>query len=75
MSRQVLSALRDNRRARTSKELAFHVIAERGLNVHDKGLVRLIGKRIGACFKHYKHKGALRSRKEPGAFLLWENVR
>jgi len=75
MSRHVLSALRDDGRAMTPTELAFHVMAECGLNVHDKRLVKLIGKRIGACLKHYKHKGALRSRKEPGAFLLWAIVR
>ncbi len=72
MGRIVLRAHRDNGRAMTSKELAFHVMAERGLSVHDKRLVRLIGKRIRACLKHYKHKGALRSRKGPGSFLLWE---
>jgi hypothetical protein len=72
MSRHVLAALRNNGRAMTSQELAFHVMAERGLNIHDKRLVKLIGKRIGACLKHYKHKGTLQARKGPGAYLLWE---
>lgn len=75
IARLVLGALRDNGRAMTSKELAFHVMAERGLNVHDRQLVRLMGKRIGAALKHYKHKGTLTAKKGPGSFLLWEIIR
>jgi hypothetical protein len=59
----------------TSKESSFHVMAERGLDVHDKRLVRLIGKRIGACLKHDKGEGVLRSAKGPGSLLLWEIAR
>jgi|ERR1700722_18181754 len=72
MGRLILNAVRDSGRAMTSKELVFHVMAERGLNVHDKRLVRLLTKRVGACLKHYKHKGTLRSSKGPGSYLLWE---
>jgi len=55
-----------------SKELVFQVMAERDLSVHDKRLVRLLTKRVGASLKHYKHKGVLRATKRPGAYFLWE---
>lgn len=72
MSRIILSALRNAGRAMNSRELTHYVMAERGLNVADKRLVRTIQKRIGACLKHYKHKGTLTASKGPGSFLLWK---
>ncbi|MBK8209655.1 MAG: hypothetical protein IPK78_06425 [Rhodospirillales bacterium] len=72
MSRIILGALRDSGRAMTSKEIAFHVMAERGLNVHDKRLVRIIQQRVGASLKHWRERGILNATKGPGAFLLWE---
>lgn len=75
MSRIVLGALRDSGKALTSKEITFQVMAERGLNVSDKRLVRIISKRVGASLKHYKHRGIVRASNGPGSFLLWEIVR
>ncbi|HEV2160768.1 MAG TPA: hypothetical protein VGR52_00835 [Stellaceae bacterium] len=72
MSRIILGALRDAGRPMTSKELVFQVMAERGLAVHDKRLVLLLTKRVGASLKHYKHKGTLRATKGIGPYLLWE---
>lgn len=72
MGRIVLGAIRDAGRPMTSKELTFHVMAERGLNVHDKRLVRIIQKRVGACLKHYRERNVLQSSKGPGSFLLWK---
>lgn len=72
MSRIILSALRDSGRAMTSKEVTFHVMAARGLNVHDLRLVRLIQKRVGAALKHWRVRGVLQAAKGPGSFLLWE---
>ena len=45
-------------------------MAERGLNASDKRLVRLVGKRVGACLRHQRERGLVRSR--PGAYLVWE---
>jgi|SRR5579883_1095054 len=75
MSRIILGALRNMGRPMTSRELTYHVMAERSLNVSDKRLVRLIQKRIGACLKHYRMRGTLKAAKGPGSFLLWEIVR
>lgn len=74
MARVIFKAMRDAGRPMTSREITFHVMAERSLNVSDKRLVKLLIKRIGACLKHYKHKGTLAAKKGPGSFLLWEIV-
>jgi hypothetical protein len=65
MSRIIFKAMRDAGRPMTSKEITFQVMAERSLNVADKRLVR---KRIGACLKHYKHRGTLKAT-GAGSFL------
>ena len=74
MSRIILGALRDAGRTMTSKEITFHVMAARGLNVHDLRLVRLIQKRVGASLKHWKARGVIEATKGPGSFLLWKVV-
>ena len=74
MSRIILRVLREAGRPMTSKEVTFHVMAERGLNVHDKRLVHLIQKRVGAALKHWRARGVLEATKGPGAFLLWKTV-
>ena len=50
-------------------------MAERGLNTSDNRLVRLVGKRVGACLRHQREKGLVRSRLGPGAYLIWEMAR
>lgn len=51
MSRIILQVLRESGRLMTSKEVTFQVMAERGLNVHDKRPVQLVQKRIGAALE------------------------
>lgn len=72
MSRIILGAIRNASHPMTSREITYHVMAERGLNVHDKRLVHLMQKRVGAALKHWRERGTLTSRKGPGSFLLWE---
>ena len=43
----------------------------RGLNTSDKQLVQLVGKRVGACLRHQRAKGLVRSRPGPGQFMVW----
>ena len=52
MYRTILGAQREAGRPVTSKELTFHVMAERGFNVRDERLVRAIWKRVGASLEH-----------------------
>jgi hypothetical protein len=58
----------------TTKELARHVMAERGLNTADVSLLQLFTRRTGALLRHQKKRGILRSIKDPqyGRFDLWE---
>ena len=75
VSRIVFAALRQANGPLTSHDIAQHVMAERGLNTSDKRLVRLIGKRVGACLRHQRGKGLVRAERGPGQFMLWEVVR
>jgi len=71
ISRIVLEALRQSQKPLTAQEIAQHVMAERGLNTADKRLVRLIGKRVGACLRNNRDRGVARSEKTNGQHLLW----
>ena len=33
------------------------------------------GERVGACLRHQREKGLVRSRPGPGAYLVWEMAR
>ena len=72
VSRIVFESLRQTPGPLTSHDIAQHVMAERGLNTSDKRLVRLVGKRVGACLRHQRERGLVRSRPGPGAYLVWE---
>lgn len=41
-------------------------MAERGLNTADVRLVKTIGKRVGACLRHWRVKGVVVSVPRPG---------
>ena len=71
LSRIVLSALRQSDKPLTTHDLAQHVMAERGLNTADKRLVKVIGKRVGACLRHHRNRGLVRSRRGATSFLVW----
>ena len=71
VSRIVLSALRQSDKPLTTHDLAQHVMAERGLNTADKRLVKVIGKRVGACLRHHRNRGLMRSERGPGTHLCW----
>ena len=48
----------------STKELARHIMAERGLNSADTGLLQLFTRRTGALLRHQKSAGILRSAKD-----------
>jgi hypothetical protein len=74
MTRATLDALRNAAGPMTTKELARHVMAERGLNSADPALLQLFTRRTGALLRWQKRRGILRSVKDPkhGRFDLWE---
>jgi hypothetical protein len=76
MTRATLDALRDTPGPMTTKELAGHVMAERGLNTADAALLQLFTRRTGAFLRWQKKRGILSSVKDPqhGRFDLWETA-
>jgi hypothetical protein len=72
VARIVLGTLRSAKRPCSSQELTMHVMAERGMNTADKRLVKTISKRVGACLRHHRLKGLLRSGDGVGQHLVWE---
>ncbi len=72
LSRIVLSLLRQSSKPLTAHYIAQHVMAERGLNTSDKRLVRLVGKRVGACLRHQRAKGLVRDEQGPKQCLVWK---
>lgn len=55
----------------TTEELVSHVMAKRSLNTSHKRLLRTVTKRVGACLRHYRNKGVLRSEKAAGGRVMW----
>ncbi len=74
VARIILATLRDAKRPCSTQELTMHVMAERGMNTADKRLVKTVTKRVGACLRHHRLKGLLRSSKGLGDHLVWEVV-
>jgi len=50
----------------------MHVMAERGMNTADKGLVKTVTKRVGASLRHHRARGLIRSVGGLGGLLVWE---
>ena len=75
VSRLVFAALRQATGPFTSHDIAQHVMVERGLNTSDTELVRVVGKRVGACLRNQREKGLVRSTPGPRAYLVWEMAR
>jgi hypothetical protein len=75
MARIVLTILKDAREPLASEQLTQRVMAERGMNMDDKRLLRTVRNRVGSCLRHHRAKGVLRSEQGPGQQLTWELVR
>jgi hypothetical protein len=74
LTRATLDALRDAPGPMTTRELARHIMAGRGLNTADVALLQLFTRRTGALLRWQRKRGILRSVKDPqhGRFDLWE---
>ncbi len=72
VTRIVFETLRQANEPMMAQQIAQRVMAERGLNAADKRLVRLIGKRAGACLRHWRNKGLLKSNAGVGRRIVWE---
>ncbi len=74
VTRLLLAALRQSDRPLTTKDLAQHVMAERGLNTADKRLVRTMGKRVGSAMRNLRNRALVTSKQGPGQYLVWKRV-
>jgi len=72
VARVVLGTLREAKRPCSTQELTMHVMAERGMNTADKRLVKTVSKRVGACLRHHRLKGLIKSGKGLGTHITWE---
>jgi hypothetical protein len=75
--RVVLSLLREAPGPLTTKDIARHVMVERGMNTADDALLKVMTRRTGASLRHYRERGSVRCIKDPqhGRFDLWEIAR
>lgn len=71
VARIVLGTLRSSAEPMTTEQIAEHVMAERNLNASDKRLLRTVSKRVGACLRHYRNKGVLRSERAADGPVRW----
>ena len=72
----VLSLLRKSKGPLSTKQIALHVMVERGVDTTDKGNFDLFRKRVGSMLRHHRGKGLLRSIPGgDGQFMLWEIAR
>lgn len=71
--------MREAKGPMTTKEIARHVMAGRGLNSGDPVALQLFARRTRALLYHYQERGMIRSIKanDPGRrrFNLWEIAR
>ncbi|MFM9846624.1 MAG: hypothetical protein ACKVP3_05635 [Hyphomicrobiaceae bacterium] len=75
VSRILLAALRNAKKPLTTAELAQRVMAERGLDANNARLLKTIGKRTGACLRHWRSRGVASAQQGPGQYQLWQIVR
>lgn len=75
VTRIVLATLRNAKKPITTADLAQRVMAERGLDTANVRLLKTISKRTGACLRHWRTKGIVRSIEGPGQYNVWELAR
>ena len=73
----VLDLLREAPGPLTTREVASHIMIERGQNTRDETVLKVMTRRAGALLRHYRDRGMVRSIKDPrrGQFDLWEVAR
>lgn len=71
MSRFVLEALRDAKEPTTAPAIAAQLMAERGMDGHDRKLVQVVVKRVGMMLRHQERQGTVRSHAGPGRVAMW----
>lgn len=71
-ARAVFALLRTAERPCTTREITLHVMASRGLDTTDKGLITLMCRRVSTALRHYRQLKILRSGKTFGEHVKWQ---
>ncbi|SRR6266487_4555631 len=72
VARIVLGTLRKADKLLPLHEITMHVMVGRSLNATDKPLLRVLSKRVGACLRHYRQAGLVKSIDGPSRSILWQ---
>ena len=67
----MLDVLREGVGPMTTHEIAYEMIALRGMDREDKRLVRRITKRVGVALRDQEIKGVTRTEPKVGRFQAW----
>lgn len=72
MARVLMGILRQAAEPLSTRDIALQLMTQRALNVADKGLLRLMSKRVAVSLRDYRDRGVVRSLEGPGMYNLWE---
>ena len=75
MTRLILGILRQVSEPTTTRDVTLHLLSERGLDVEDVKMFRVIRGRVATALRGQRDKGIVRSVEGPGQYMLWELVR
>lgn len=70
----IFGLLRTAGRPCTAREIALHVMAERGIDTKDKKLTDMMAARTASTLRHYRDRGLLRAVRTHGEYIRWEIV-
>ena len=73
-ARHSLSIIRKAGRPMRTREIALEMMRERGLDIADYGMLKVMTGRVQASLRPQRAKGVLRSSPGDGPELLWEIV-
>jgi hypothetical protein len=70
----IFDTLRLAERGCTVRELAMHVMLDRGFDTDNRKLLGEITERVSGLLRHYRKRGIVRSTRSTGTHLYWEIV-
>lgn len=75
MTRLILDIMRRAEGSLTTRDVTLALLAERGMDVGDINLFRLMRQRVACALRGQRDKGVIRSVEGPGQYMNWELAR
>jgi hypothetical protein len=72
MAPVIFETLRIAERGCTVRELAMHVMINRGIDTGNRKLLGELTERVSSLLRHYRKRGVLRSIRPAGRYIYWE---